>query len=257
MANGEIGASSPIVKQMRGRFSSTPVIGPAAYVIAGMTGGDDVVGMRRSALCERNPRAAIEPIRLSTRLSNAAHSSAAVVIYRPIRGKMLSGNVTLMTEEDPKPPRQLGSTVPLEGRVTISSSMSSDATVIPYPQRLLTLARKLIDDGEFSIGVVVAHMACEIATERTLSEAFTAKGISYLEKSVTEFLNGYNLANDRIRKFYTALTGDQIEQTDFWPKFKESATRRNEIVHSGVIATKPKAEESYAAAKDLVAHLKK
>jgi hypothetical protein len=52
------------------------------------------------------------------------------------------------------------------------------ATVITYPQKLLTLAGRLIDEGEFGIAIVVAHMACEIATERSLSEAFVAKGIS-------------------------------------------------------------------------------
>jgi hypothetical protein len=132
-----------------------------------------------------------------------------------------------------------------------------DATVITYPQKLLALARKLIDDGEFGVAVVVAHIACEVAVERSLSEAFVAKGIPYLEDSITDFLRGYNLANERIRKFYTALTGDEVQKTTFWQKFTESATRRNNIVHSGATATKTEAEESYSAAEKLVAHLKK
>jgi hypothetical protein len=136
-------------------------------------------------------------------------------------------------------------------------SVKVETTVITYPQRLLALARKLIDDDEFAIAVVVAHIACEIAAERSLSEAFVAKGIPYLEDAVTEFLNGYNLANDKIRKLYTALTGVEVEKTTFWPQFKESASRRNKIVHSTITVTKPEAEESYSAAKSLVAHLKK
>jgi len=135
--------------------------------------------------------------------------------------------------------------------------VEADATVVTYPQRLLTLAQKLIDDGEFAIAIVVAHIACEIAVERSLSEAFVAKGASDLEDSVTEFLSGYNLANDRLRKLYTALTGDQVERTNFWQKFKASATRRNKIAHSAITVTKTEAEESYSAAKNLVAHLKK
>src|SRR6266404_1384109 len=59
--------------------------------------------------------------------------------------------------------------------------MWADPTVITYPQRLLALARKLIDDGEFGVAVVVAHIACEIAVERSLSEAFAAKGQARLE----------------------------------------------------------------------------
>jgi hypothetical protein len=105
-----------------------------------------------------------------------------------------------------------------------SSSVTAQATIITYPQKLLTLARRLIDDGEPSVAVVVAHMACDIATERSLTEAFVTKGIPHLEDSVTDFLNGYNLANERLRKFYTALTGDEVQKATFWEGFKESVT---------------------------------
>jgi hypothetical protein len=137
-------------------------------------------------------------------------------------------------------------------------SMQVDAVVVTYPQRLLGLAKKLMGDGEFGIAIVVAHMACEIATERAMSDAFAAKGVSYLEDPVTEFLNGYSLANSRIRKLYTALTGDEVEKASFRQGFKASAVRRNKIVHSSVVAvTKTEADESYLAASALVAHLKK
>ena len=83
----------------------------------------------------------------------------------------------------------------------VSTSVTVDTVVITYPQKLLTLARRLIDENrEFGIAVLVAHVACEVATERTLSEAFGAKGLSYLEDSITRFFGGYNLANDRISK---------------------------------------------------------
>ena len=141
--------------------------------------------------------------------------------------------------------------------MTGSSSLTAQATIVTYPQRLLSVARKLIDDGEFGIAVVVAHIACEIATERSLSEAFVTRGIPYLEDSVTEFLSGYNLANDRLQKLYTALTGDEVEKAGFWQRFKESAARRNKIVHSVIPVTKVEAEKSYTAAQNLIAHLKK
>ena len=37
------------------------------------------------------------------------------------------------------------------------------AVVITYPEALLTTAQGLIAGGDFSIAVVVAHMACEIS----------------------------------------------------------------------------------------------
>ncbi len=129
-------------------------------------------------------------------------------------------------------------------------------TVITYPETLLTAAQSLIASGEFSIAVVVAHMASEISAERALSRAFTAKSIGYLERSVEDLLPGYNLANDRVRNLYNAVTGEQIEEQSFWQAFKESATRRNQAVHEGRIVTKGEAEASYKAASDLVAYLK-
>jgi len=125
-----------------------------------------------------------------------------------------------------------------------------------YPEALLTTAQRLIADGEFSIAVVVAHMACEISAERALSRAFAAKGIGYLEESVEDLLPGYNLANDRVRNLYNTVTGNEIQKQSFWQAFKESATRRNRAVHMGRIVTKAEAEASFKAASDLVAFLK-
>ena len=41
--------------------------------------------------------------------------------------------------------------------MTASSSVSVQATGITYLQKLLTLARRLIDEGEYAIAVVVAQ----------------------------------------------------------------------------------------------------
>jgi hypothetical protein len=130
------------------------------------------------------------------------------------------------------------------------------AIVISYAEELLTTAQRLIADGEFSIAVVVAHMACEISAERALSRAFAAKGIGYLEESVEDLLPGYNLANDRVRNLYNVVTGNEIEKQSFWQTFKESATRRNKAVHKGKIVTKAEADASFKAASDLVAFLR-
>jgi hypothetical protein len=133
---------------------------------------------------------------------------------------------------------------------------SVTTTVVTYPEPLLRTARTLIDTGDFSTGVVVAHMACDISTERALSRAFSAKSLASLEEAVEDLLPGYNLANDRVRNLYNALTGDEVQKQPFWQAFKESATRRNRIVHSGRIVNKADAEASYKAACDVVAYLK-
>jgi hypothetical protein len=128
--------------------------------------------------------------------------------------------------------------------------------LISYPRILMDVARGLIDQGQFSIAVVVVHMACEVATEQKFSEAFRTKGINYLQESVTDLLNGYSLGNDRIRNLFVALTGDEVQKAAFWAKFKESATRRNKIMHEGLTVDKAAAEDSYRASDDLLTHFK-
>jgi hypothetical protein len=140
----------------------------------------------------------------------------------------------------------------------VTATATAQIEIIPsYPRVLLNLARSLIDQGElrFGIAVIVAHMACEIATERSLSIAFANRGLQYLENPVTDFLNGYNLANDKIRRLYTALTGDEVQKAAFWDKFKKASQQRNKVIHGGVIVTQTDAEEAYRAADDLLVHM--
>jgi hypothetical protein len=144
----------------------------------------------------------------------------------------------------------------IQAVMTMSPQLTVQLEVAAYPRRLLSVARSLIDQGEPSIAVVVAHMACEVATERKLSEAFSAKGLQYIEESVTDFLNGYNLANDKNRKLYVSLTGDEVHNSSFWARFKESATRRNKIIHEALTVDKAAAEDSYQAADQLLVHFK-
>jgi hypothetical protein len=152
------------------------------------------------------------------------------------------------TDELP-PPQSLETASPDIGAASL--------TVIPYSETLLAKSHDLIAKGEFSIAVVVAHMACEISAERAISRAFAEKGIEYLEGSVLAFVSGYNLATPCIRDLYNAVTGKEIQKQPFWQAFKESVKRRNKVVHTkrGETATKAEAEHSYDAASYLVAYL--
>jgi hypothetical protein len=141
----------------------------------------------------------------------------------------------------------------------VVAAVETRAEVLTYPQALLAMARTLIGEGQFSLAVIVCHVACEVATERSMVEAYAKKGLQDLGEAVEEFLNGYNLAIPRNRKLYTALTGDQIGQQPFWETFKASATRRNQILHGRLPVgevTQGDAEESFKAASNLVVHLK-
>ena len=127
-----------------------------------------------------------------------------------------------------------------------------------YPQILLGIGRFLLgknDDKLYGLATIVAHLACEVAVERSFSDAFTRKGIQSLEETVADALNGYNLANDKVRKMYTSLTGDEIQEQPFWGTFLRSAKRRDNIIRKGLIVGRADAEESIEAAGAILAHL--
>lgn len=142
-------------------------------------------------------------------------------------------------------------------QLTGIASLNAQLTVVSYPEALLTTARELLGKEQFSIATVVAHMACEIATERALTEAFHERQIGYLEESVSDLLNGYNLANDKVRSVYTALAGDDIQNQPFWAAFSESARRRNRIIHAGKIVQRGEAEESLNTASSFIHHVQR
>ena len=135
--------------------------------------------------------------------------------------------------------------------------MRADATVLTYPQKLLAVAKGLIDAGEYSIAVVVAHIACEVAADRAFTKAFAAKGLDYLEEPIGAYFSGSRINRGRNQKLYTALTGDRIQDEPFWPRYLTSLERRNGITHKGAIVGKTEAEESFAVVTDFVAHLEK
>jgi len=126
-----------------------------------------------------------------------------------------------------------------------------------YPQILLSIARSLIgknDDKLCGLATIIAHLACEVAIERSFSDSFARKGIPSLEGPVADVMNGYNLANDNVLNLYATLTGDEIQERPFWGNFVRSAKRRDKIIRKGLIVGRTDAEETIKAASDFLAH---
>ena len=143
-------------------------------------------------------------------------------------------------------------------REAIAGSAAGYIEGATYPQILLSIARFLLDKNDdklCGIATILAHVACEVAIERSLSDSFAGKGIQSLEESVADVLNGYNLANDKVRNLYTSLTGDEIQAQPFWGDFIRSAKRRDNVIRRGLIVSRSDAEESFKAANDFLAHM--
>jgi phage FluMu protein Com len=138
----------------------------------------------------------------------------------------------------------------------VSMNFTATGRVMQYSELLLETAKGLIASGEPSIATVVIHMACEVAVERVLSQAFNSRRITGdLEEAISAMFPSYNLSNDRIRDLFNALHGREIQNESFWPAFKQSATRRNKIIHNGATATEAEANTSHSTAVLLLKYL--
>ena len=144
----------------------------------------------------------------------------------------------------------------VELTASVTASASVTATLVTYPNALLTIAQSLIDQGHFNIAIVTSHMACEVAAERAFNAGYAAKKLELLGEAVDGLMNGKNLANVKHRKLYNALTDSELEKQSFWQRFKNASEKRNSIIHKGGHANKVEAEAALQAANDLITYLK-
>ena len=129
----------------------------------------------------------------------------------------------------------------------------------PY-RRLLEVAKGFAagdDPRHYGPAVVLAQSACEVCTENTFELLFTDMGIGHLYGPYAKFVASFNLASDdpRLRKMYTALTGDQITETPFWAQLTDLPKKRNLIAHRGEDVSKEEAQRLCEAAESLLNHL--
>ena len=137
--------------------------------------------------------------------------------------------------------------------------MSSSPSTLPaewdYPSQLLHAARQMMITGRREVSVVTAQMACEVCAERVISTYFRSRKVQFLEDAVEDLLPSYNLANDKVRRIYIALTQDQIQQQYFWSEYKTMVSIRNKAVHAGVRIQESQAQMVARIAASVVKHL--
>ena len=136
-------------------------------------------------------------------------------------------------------------------------SLSNSRTSHDHPLELIEAAEEMIIGSRFEVAVVTAQMACEISVERVLKAYFSARGLNELEAPIQDLLPSFNLGNDKIRKFYIALTGDNISREFFWSEYKTMVKIRNTAIHSGSRIQKSQAQMALRIAKSVIQHLKR
>ena len=63
------------------------------------------------------------------------------------------------------------------------------------------------------------------------------------------------VANERVRRLYVHLSGDEVHLEPFWQRYKLAARLRNDLVHGGARATPEQAKETIDVTIELVTHL--
>jgi hypothetical protein len=130
--------------------------------------------------------------------------------------------------------------------------------IVEYSTILMREADSLLFHAKQpGLAIVVAHTACEVATQRAFARAFVHRGISDIEDAVDDLFASYNLASQKVQQFYTALTGDAVQREPWWSDFKDSSKRRNDIVHEGRKATDAEAATSLSVCDTFVTHITK
>jgi hypothetical protein len=125
----------------------------------------------------------------------------------------------------------------------------------PYHRTLLNTASRLLSQKEPAVALVVAHMACEIYTEQILALALKKRALDdELESAITKLARGH-ISDKRIRRLYSALTGDDIEHAPFWARFTASWVLRGKAVHGGVKVSIDQGREACEIAREFVARL--
>lgn len=149
------------------------------------------------------------------------------------------------------------------GHLGVSIVRSMPAT----PRRLIILnewVRFLLEEADHAVGqgsthitVIVSQMAAELATEAVVTAMLGDRDDDAVTEAIDALTAGssWNLGNDRMRKAYSALTGDDIAQAEFWPRYRDHVMRRNAVMHRGYLPSQEEADESYRTVEELVYHV--
>ena len=144
------------------------------------------------------------------------------------------------------------------GFCLLQTLRATAGNVVRYEHTLLDRAKRFTESGDFLTSpCIVANTACEIAAEHALHRVCSRRGYSAARtKSILSGFLSFNLASERLRVLYNALSGDLIEGQTFWETFAPAVKQlRHTAVHDAVRPTKEQAEKFHSDATQLIEYL--
>ena len=128
--------------------------------------------------------------------------------------------------------------------------------ISPLFEALLHSANGLLKADNPSAAVLVAQTAIEVCTERLITRLLDKRGASFLAEWIDDSLVNYNIASEKVRKLYEAVSTDKtIAQQPFWGLLQAHVQLRNDIAHQGRFATQTQGQASHDVAWQVVRYL--
>ena len=126
----------------------------------------------------------------------------------------------------------------------------------PVYETLLATARRHHEKEGYQESVVFSQIAAEIAADACLSRLIDRTESPTMKAWLKDQLKiNTNLANDNVRKMYSALSGDSIADAAWWSQYKEHTRLRNNVAHEGQPVSADLSERGLSVIRLLIDHL--
>ena len=133
----------------------------------------------------------------------------------------------------------------------------------PVYRFLLAQARDLVSAQQYQFAVILAHAACELATEETVNNLLRRRAESSREAVLLDLKRGATLDDPKVRQLYGALAQDYpagqpehgVAPAAWWQVWKASLDLRHAVAHNGRQVTKAQARGCAESCRHYIDHL--
>jgi hypothetical protein len=141
--------------------------------------------------------------------------------------------------------------------------MGNVVLLTPVYRFLLAQARDLVSAQQYQFAVILAHAACELATEETLNNLLRRRAEFPREAVLSDVKRGATLDDRTVRHLYGALARDYpaghpergVVPAAWWQVWKASRDLRHEVAHNGRQVTAAQAWGCVESCRHYIEHL--
>ena len=145
----------------------------------------------------------------------------------------------------------------------LGQQMGNVALLKPVYRFLLAQARDLVSAQQYQFAVILAHAACELATEESVNNLLRRWAEFSREAVMSDLRRGATLDDLKVRDLYGALAQDYpagdpergVAPAAWWQVWKASLDLRHEVAHNGLKVTKAQARGCVESCRHYIDHL--